>query len=168
MDDCHAFYLWQEILRAIIGSVDNAHNKYEADCLDWQSVINEGHELLCKADMLQFKELCNNNYLLCKDEYDLYKEWTKLIEARSRCINIIYSRITDKDEQAWNDDKNRFDDYSDNNRRQAFFIAHHQMLAYHQWLSYCPEEAALFQNFEAHKPGCTASSNVKKSLIEFS
>jgi hypothetical protein len=74
MDDCHEFYLWQKILQAIIGVVDTAHTEYEADCLDWQSVIDDGHELLCQADMLQFKELCNNNYLLCKDEYDLYKE----------------------------------------------------------------------------------------------
>jgi hypothetical protein len=35
MDDCHAFYLFQEILLTIIGSVDTAHTKYEADCLDW-------------------------------------------------------------------------------------------------------------------------------------
>ncbi len=77
MDDCRAFYLFQEILCAIIGSVDTAHTKYEADCLDWQSVIDEGDELLCKADMLQFKELCNNIYMLCKDEYDLYKDHQK-------------------------------------------------------------------------------------------
>jgi hypothetical protein len=168
MDDCHAFYLWQEILWAIIGSVDTAHTKYEADCLDWQSLIDDDHELLCKADMLQFKELCNSNNLLCKDEYDLYKEWTQVIEARPRYINIMYGQITEEDEQAWNNDKNGFDDYSDNDRRQAFFLVHHQMLAYYQWLSYHPEEAALFQNFEVSKPVCTASTNVKKSLIEFS
>ncbi len=90
-----------------------------------------------QADMLQFKELCNNNYLLCEDEYDLYKEWTQEIDARPRYINIMYGRITDKDERAWNNDKNRFDDYSDNSRRQAFSLLHHQMLAYPQWLSYC-------------------------------
>jgi hypothetical protein len=144
MDDCHALYLWQEIRRAIIGSVDTPHTKYEADCLDWQSIINDGHELLCQADMLIFKELCDINYLLCEDEYDLYKEWTQIIETRPRYINIMYGQITDEDKQAWNDDENRFDDYSDNNRRQAFFLSHHQMLAYHQWLAYCPEEAALF------------------------
>jgi hypothetical protein len=33
---------------------------------DWQSVINDGNELLCKADMLQFKELCDNNYMLLR------------------------------------------------------------------------------------------------------
>jgi hypothetical protein len=106
MDDCHAFYLFQEILWAIIGSVNTAHTKYEADSLDWQSIINDGNELLCKADMLQFKDLCNNNYMLCKDEYDLYQEWTQVIEARPRYINIMYGQITDKDEGAWNNDKN--------------------------------------------------------------
>ncbi len=68
----------------IIGSVDTAHTKYDTDCLDWQSVIDEGHKLLCQADMLQFKELCDNSYLLCNDECDLYKEWTQVIEARPR------------------------------------------------------------------------------------
>ncbi len=106
MDDCRAFYLWQEILWAIIGSVDTAHPKHEADCLDQQSVINDGNELLCKADMLQFKELYNNNYMLCKDEYDQYEEWTQVIEARPRYISIMYGWITDEDEQAWKDDKN--------------------------------------------------------------
>jgi hypothetical protein len=124
MDDCHAFYFWKEILWAIIGSVDTTHTKYEADCLDLQSVINDGYELLCQADKLQFKELCNNNYYLCEDEYDLYEEWTQIIEARLRYINIMYGQITDKDEQALNDDKNRFDDYSDNDHTQAFFLVH--------------------------------------------
>ncbi len=90
-----------------------------------------------QAYMLQFKELCNNNYLLCEDEYDLYKEWTQEIDARPRYINIMYGWITDKDERAWNNYKNRFDVYSDNSRRQAFSLLHHQMLAYPQCLSYC-------------------------------
>jgi hypothetical protein len=145
MDDCHAFYLFQEILQTIIEGVDTAHTKYEADCLDWQSVINDGNELLCKADMLQFKELCNNNYLLYKDENDLYKEWTQVIEAGPRYTSVMYGRITDKYEQAWIDDENRFDDYPDNNLRQALFVTHHQMLAYHQWLPLFPEEATLFR-----------------------
>jgi hypothetical protein len=80
----------------------------------------------------------------------------------------MFGRITGEDDQASNNDENGFDDYSDNDRRQAFFLAHHQMLAYHQWLSYCPEEATLLQNFDATKPVCTASINVQKSLIEFS
>jgi hypothetical protein len=94
--------------------------------------------------MMQFKDLCDNNYKLCKDVYDLYKEWTQATEARPRYINIMCGQINDKDKQAWKNDKNRFNDSSDNDHRQAFFLAHHQMLAYHQWLSYRPEEATLF------------------------
>ncbi len=100
MADCHALNLWQDILWAIIGSVDAAHTQYEADCLNWQSIINDDHEFLSKANILQFKELCDNNYFLCKDEYDLYKEWTQVIETRSRYINIMSGLITDEDEQA--------------------------------------------------------------------
>jgi hypothetical protein len=160
MDENHALYLFQEILRTIIESVDTTHTKYEADCLDWQFVINDGNELLCKADMMQLKELCDNNYMLCKDEYDLYEDWTQVTEARPRNINIMYGWINDEDKRVWNNNKNQFDDSSDNDRRQAFFLAHHQMLAYRQWLSYRPEEAALFQNFIS-KPVCTASINEK-------
>jgi hypothetical protein len=56
--------------------------------------------------MLQFKALCDNNNLLCKDEYDLNKEWMQVIDARPRYINIMSGLITDKDEQEWNNNKN--------------------------------------------------------------
>jgi hypothetical protein len=47
-------------------------------------------------------------------------------------------------------------------------LHHQQMMAYHQWLSYRPEEAAQFQIFEVSKPVCSALINMKMSLIEFS
>jgi hypothetical protein len=75
--------------------------------------------------------------------------------------------ITDKDKRAWNNDKNHVDDYSEDNRRQALFLAHHQMLAYHQWPSFCPEEAALFCNFEVSKSVCVVSITMKMSHKEF-
>jgi hypothetical protein len=61
------------------------------------------------------------------------------------------SLIKDKNEQAWSGDEDHFDDYSDINRRQGFFLGHHQVLAYHLWLLFCPEEAALFCMFEESK-----------------
>jgi hypothetical protein len=67
----------------IIGSVNAAHTQYEADCLHWQSVIADGHEVLSKSDLLQFKELCDNNYFLCKGEYDLYKEWAQVKKGKA-------------------------------------------------------------------------------------
>jgi hypothetical protein len=49
--------------------------------------------------MMQFKELCDNNYIICKDEYDLYKEWAQVTEARPRYIKIMYGWINVEDEQ---------------------------------------------------------------------
>jgi hypothetical protein len=77
------------------------------------------------------------------------------------------SLITDKDEQAWNNDEDHFDDYLDGNRRQAFFLLHYQMLAYHQWLLFCPEEAALFHNFKVSKSVYLFSIMMKMSHQEF-
>jgi hypothetical protein len=59
----------------------------------------------------------------------------------------------------------QLDDYSDHNRRQAFFHAHHQMLAYHQWLSYCPEEATLFLKENARVEGVSAELGVASELV---
>ncbi len=112
-------------------------------------------------------ELCDNNYFLCGGEYDLYKEWTQVIEARPRYINIMSGQITDKDEQAWNHDQNQFDDYSDDDCRQACFLEHHQMLAYHQFFSFCPKEAALYCNFKVSKSVCLALIIMKMSHTEF-
>jgi hypothetical protein len=81
------------------------------------------------------------------------------MEGRPRYMSIMYGRITDKDK-----DESCFDNSSVDNHRQA----HHQMLAHHQWLSYCPEEALFFQNFEVSKPVCTAYINEKWHLIETS
>ncbi len=65
-------------------SVYAAHTQYEADCLNWQSVITDGHELLSKADFGKFKVFCDNNYFLCRGEYYLYKEWAEVIKAKLR------------------------------------------------------------------------------------
>ncbi len=85
---------------AIIGSVYAAHTHYEADCLNWQSEIVDGHELLNKANLLQFKALCDNNYFHCEGKCHLYKEWAQVIKAKPGYINIMSGLITDKDEGA--------------------------------------------------------------------
>ncbi len=57
--------------------------------------------------------------------------------------------ITEDDEQEMNNEENHYDNRADEEHSQAFFLAYHQLMAYHHWLSFCPEEAALFQRFEA-------------------
>ncbi len=68
--------------------------------------------------------------------------------VKPKYINIMSGMITEEEEHKMNDKKNHFEDGSDDDRKQAFFLAHCQLLAYHHWLLFCPEEAALFQKFE--------------------
>jgi hypothetical protein len=109
-------------------------------CHDWRSVISVGQELLSKADLRQFKALCDNDYISCKGEYYLYKDWAAMIMAKPKYIAIMSGLTSEEDEV---DEEHHFNDGSDNNCRQAYFLAHHQLLAIIVG-SFHPQEAALF------------------------
>jgi hypothetical protein len=106
----------------------------------------------CKAKQTseKFKALCDNDNFPCRGEYYLHKKWAAVIMMKPKYINIMSGLITDEDERARDNKENHFDDGSDNNW-QAFFLAHHQLLVYHWGLSFHPQEAALFQQFEICK-----------------
>jgi hypothetical protein len=74
--------------------------------------------------------------------------------AKPKYINIMSALITEEGEQEMNNKENHSDNGSDINRSRAFFLAHHQLLVYHCWLLFCPEEAALFQKFEVSQFVC--------------
>ncbi len=94
--------------------------------------------------MRQFRALCNNGYYLFRDEYYLYKEWEELTRARPRYIIIMDGLITEDDEQDIYDKENPYNNRAYENCCQMFFLAYKQLMAYHCWLSFCPEEVALF------------------------
>jgi hypothetical protein len=71
-----------------------------------------------------------------------------VITTKPKYNAIMSKLITDKDEE---DEENHFNDGSDDNCRQAYFLVHHQLLAHHRWLSFCPQKAALFQQFKVSK-----------------
>ncbi len=118
-------------MRAIVSCVYATHHQYEAACHNWQSVIEGGRKLLSKADLRQFKALCNDDYSLCRGEYHLYKEWEEVIIVKPKYISIMSGLITEEEEQEMNDKENHFDNGLDDNCNQAFFLAHHQLLVYH-------------------------------------
>ncbi len=95
--------------------------------------------------MRQFKALCDNCYYLCRDEYHLYEEWEHFTRARPRYIRIMEGLITENDEQEMNNEENHVNNAGDEDHNQAFFLVYHQLMAYHCWLLFCPEEAALFR-----------------------
>jgi hypothetical protein len=131
-------------MRVIGGCVYAAHHQYEAACHNWQSVIETGCRLLSRADMRQFTALCDDDYFLCRDEHHLYNECEEVTRARPRYISIMSGLVTEEAEQEMNDKENHYDKGADKDLSQAFFLVYHQLMAYHCWLLFHWEEAALF------------------------
>ncbi len=113
-----------------------------AECYQWRPQAAKESRLWAN------KALCDSNYAPCRGEYYLYKEWVAVIMEKSKYIAIMFGVITDKDK---NDKEKHINDGLDHDCRQAHFLAHHQLLAHHCWLSFCPQEEALFQKFEISK-----------------
>jgi hypothetical protein len=87
--------------------------------------------MLSGADMRQFKALCNDDYSLCYDEHHLYKEWEEVFRARPKYISIAPGLVIEEDEQEMKDKENHYDNGSDKDHSRAFFLAYHQLMAYH-------------------------------------
>ncbi len=58
--------------------------------------------------------------------------------SNTRYISIMDGLIREDDEQEMNDEENHYDNGADKERSQAFFLAYHQLMAYHCWLLFCP------------------------------
>jgi hypothetical protein len=78
----------------------------------------------------------------------IYEEWEELTRARPRYISIMDGLIMEDNEREMNDKENPYDNKVDKDRSQAFFLAYHQLMAYHCCLLFCLEVAALFWRFE--------------------
>jgi hypothetical protein len=135
-------------MRAIVGCVIAAHHQFEVACHNWRSIAETGHRLLSGRDTRQFKALCDDGYPLCRDEYHLYEEWEERTRARPRYISIMDGLITEDDKQEMNNEENPYNKEAEEDCSQVFFLAYHQLIACHHWLSFCLEEAALFQRFK--------------------
>jgi hypothetical protein len=98
--------------------------------------------------MRRFKALCNDNYSLCYDDHHLYEEWEEVFRARPKYISIMSGLVTEEEEREMNGKENHVNDGLDEGCSQEFFLAYHQLVVYHCWLSFCLDEAALFQRFE--------------------
>ncbi len=71
--------------------------------------------------------------------------------AKAKYIDIMSRLIIDEDEGARDKEEIHFDYGLDKDCRQAYFLAHHQLLAFRCWLLFCPQEAAFFQQCEVSK-----------------
>jgi hypothetical protein len=118
----------------IISCVQAAHEKYQSNPPDWQQVIERGWRLLTKRDMRKFKNLCEDG-LLGPGDYGIFEDW---------CIKD--GLVLEGEVQEMNDEENFYDGpYEERVRR--FFLAYHQVVAYHCWLSFRPANLERFHEF---------------------
>jgi hypothetical protein len=117
--------------------------KYKSNPLDWQQVIERGWRLLTKRDMRKFKNLCKDG-LLGPGDYGIFKDWSAIDKSQDKYIRIRDGLVLEGEVQEMNDKEFFYNEGLYEERVCGFFLAYHQVVAYHGWLSFCP---ASFEHF---------------------
>jgi hypothetical protein len=112
-----------------------------------QQVIERGWHLLTKWDMRKFKNLCKDG-LLGPGDYGIFEDWSDIDKLQERYIRIKDRLVSEGEVQEMNDEENFYDEGPYKERVRVFFLAYHQVVAYHCWLSFCPSDLECFCEFE--------------------
>jgi hypothetical protein len=139
--------LLQAAGKVIISCVQAAHEKYQSNPPDWQDVIVRGWRLLTKQDMRKFKTLCEDGLLGPRD-YGIFEDWSAINKSQEKYIHIKDGLILEGEVQEMNDEENFYDEGPYEERVRGFFLAYHQVTAYHRWLLFCPADLERFCEFE--------------------
>jgi hypothetical protein len=131
----------------IISCVQAAHEKYQSNPPDWQDVIVRGWHLPTKRDMIKFKNLCEDG-LLGPGDYGIFEDWSAINKSQEKYIRIKDGLISKGEVQDMNNEDNFYDEGPYEKRVRGFFLAYHQVVAYHRWLSFCPADLECFREFE--------------------
>jgi hypothetical protein len=131
----------------IISCVQAAHEKYQSNPPDWQDVIMRGWCLLTKQDMRKFKTLCKDG-LLGPGDYGIFEDWSAINKSQEKYICIKDGLISEGEVQEMNNEENFYDEGPYEERVRGFFLAYHQVAAYHRWLSFRPADLERFCEFE--------------------
>ncbi len=131
----------------IISCVQAAHEKYQSNPPDWQDVIVRGWRLLTKRDMCKFKNLCKDGFLGPGD-YGIFDDWSAINKSQEKYILIKDGMILEGEVQDMNDEENFYNKGPYEECVRGFFLAYHQVVAYHCWLLFCPVDLEHFCEFE--------------------
>ncbi len=132
---------------AVISCICVAHTKYESNLVDWQQVVEIDWHLLMKQDMERFEEMCKDG-LLGPGNYGLFEDWSDINRSRDWYIRIRDGLILVREIQEMNMEENCYDDGLYQACVCGFFLAYHQVVAYHRWLSFCPMDLERYCEFE--------------------
>jgi hypothetical protein len=137
----------QAVGNAVISCICAAHTKYESNPLDWQWVVEIGYHLFTRQDMVRFQEMCEDG-LLGPGDYGIIKDWLDIDRLQDGYIRIRDGLALEGEVQEMNDEENFYDKGPYQARVRGFFLAYHQVVAYHWWLLFRPMEMKLYRKFE--------------------
>ena len=106
-----------------------------------------GSRLLTKRDMHRFKKLCKDGHLIPED-YRIYEDWSSINKSRERYIRIKDGLLSEGEVQDMKDEENFYNEEPYKERVRSFFLAYHQVVAYHHWLLFRPADLERFREFE--------------------
>ena len=106
-----------------------------------------GSRLLTKRDMRRFKKLCKDGHLIPED-YRIYEDWSAINKSQEKYIRIKDGLISEGEVQEMNDEENFYNEGPYEERVRGFFLAYHQVVAYHRWLLSRPADLERFCDFE--------------------
>jgi len=85
--------------------------------------------------MERFEEMCEDG-LLGPGGYGFFKDWSNINRSRDGYIHIRDGLISVGEIQEMNDKENIYNDGPYQARVHGFFLAYHQVVTYHWWLSF--------------------------------
>ncbi len=132
---------------AVISCICAAYTKYESNLADWQRDVEISWCLLTKQDMERFEEMCEDGPLGPGD-YGLFKDWLDINRSRDGYIRIRDGLALVGEIQEMNDEENFYNDGPYQAHVCGFFLAYHQVVTHHQWLSFHPTDLEHYRKFE--------------------
>jgi hypothetical protein len=132
---------------AVISCIHAAHTKYESNPIDWQWVVDIGSRLFTRQDMVRFQKMCKDGPLGPGD-CGIFEDWSAIVRSRDGYIRIRDGLVSEGEIQEMNNEENFYNKGPYQARVCGFFLAYHQVLAYHWWLSFRPTELERYREFE--------------------
>jgi hypothetical protein len=140
-----------------------AHTKYDSNLLDWQWVVEIGWRPLTRQDIERFQEMCKDG-LFGSGDYGLFEDWSTIDRSRDGYICIRDGLVLEGEVHEMNNEENLYDKEQHKARVCGFFLAYHQVLAYHRWLLFHLTDLECYRKF---KVSLGQVMFIARSLISF-
>jgi hypothetical protein len=97
--------------------------------------------------MRKFKNLCEDG-LFGPGDYGIFEDWSAIDKSQAKYIRIKDGLVSEGEVQEMNDEQFFYDMGPYQKRVRGFFLAYHQVVAYHRWLLFRLVELECFREFE--------------------